>query len=195
MKRLILASSSPRRKELLSMNLLSYEVIPSTIQEVMDPSLSPEELVCSLARQKAEDVFGLHSEHVVLGADTIVVNNGTVLGKPAGREEAFAALRSLSGRTHTVYTGVCILSEGVERLFSVSTDVTFWELSEAEIEYYVNSGEPFDKAGSYGIQGLGARLVQSIAGDFYSVVGLPVSRVVRELESFGISAVSQEDDI
>ncbi|MDN4072727.1 Maf family protein [Fictibacillus terranigra] len=195
MKRLILASSSPRRKELLSMNLLSYEVIPSTIQEVMDPSLSPEELVCSLARQKAEDVFRLHKEHVVIGADTVVVNNGTVMGKPAGRKEAVAALRSLSGRTHTVYTGVCILSEGKERLFSVSTDVTFWELSEAEVENYVNSGEPFDKAGSYGIQGLGARLVQSIAGDFYSVVGLPVSRVVRELESFGISAVSQEDDI
>ncbi|MDN4526231.1 Maf family protein [Fictibacillus fluitans] len=195
MKSLILASSSPRRKELLSMNLLSYEVIPSTIQEVMDPSLSPEELVCSLARQKAEDVFRLYPDHVVLGADTIVVNNGAVLGKPAGRKEAIDVLRSLSGRTHTVFTGVSILAKEKERIFFVSTDVTFWELSEAEIENYVNSGEPFDKAGSYGIQGLGARLVQSIAGDFYSVVGLPVSRVVRELESFGISAVSQEDEI
>ncbi|SDM87387.1 septum formation protein [Fictibacillus solisalsi] len=194
MKRLILASSSPRRKELLSMNLLSYEVIPSTIQEVMDPSLSPEELVCSLARQKAEDVFRLYPDHVVLGADTIVVNNGTVLGKPAGRKEAIDVLHSLSGRTHTVYTGVSILAKEREQLFFVSTDVTFWELSDAEIENYVNSGEPFDKAGSYGIQGLGARLVQSIAGDFYSVVGLPVSRVVKELESFGISAVSQEDE-
>ncbi|KSU83768.1 MULTISPECIES: Maf family protein [Fictibacillus] len=194
MKRLILASSSPRRKELLSMNLLSYEVIPSTIQEVMDPSFSPEELVCSLARQKAEDVFRLYPDHVVLGADTIVVNNGTVLGKPAGRKEAIDVLRSLSGRTHTVYTGVSILAKEREQIFFVSTDVTFWELSDAEIENYVNSGEPFDKAGSYGIQGLGARLVQSIAGDFYSVVGLPVSRVVRELESFGISAVSQEDE-
>lgn len=194
MKRLILASSSPRRKELLSMNLLSYEVIPSTIQEVMDPSLSPEELVCSLARQKAEDVFRSHSEDVVLGADTIVVYDGSALGKPSDREDAIRVLRTLSGQTHTVYTGVCILSDDVTRSFVVSTDVTFWELSETEIEAYVNSGEPFDKAGSYGIQGLGARLVQSIAGDYYSVVGLPVSKVVRELESFGISAVSQGDE-
>ncbi|EIT85344.1 Maf-like protein [Fictibacillus macauensis ZFHKF-1] len=193
MKRLILASSSPRRKELLSMNSIKYEVIPSTIQEVMDPTLSSEELVCSLARQKAEDVWKRHKDAVVLGADTVVVIDETVMGKPEDRSDAVRTLQSLSGKTHTVYTGVCILSEEKECVFSVATEVTFWELSAAEIENYIETGEPFDKAGSYGIQGRGSRLVKRIEGDYYSVVGLPVSRVVRELDSFGISTVSQED--
>ncbi|MGC4375812.1 Maf family protein [Fictibacillus sp. Mic-4] len=193
MPNLILASSSPRRKELLSMADFLFEVIPSRIEEVMDPTLSPDKLVCSLAEQKARDVFESHPECVVLGADTIVVFGGQMLGKPKDREEAIAILTMLSGQTHSVYTGNCIISKDKISLFSDRTEVTFWPLTEKEILHYVNSGEPMDKAGGYGIQGRGATLVQSINGDFYNVMGLPISKVVRELESFGISAVSQRD--
>ncbi|MFC7371253.1 Maf family protein [Fictibacillus iocasae] len=186
MKRLILASSSPRRKELLSYALLPFDCIPSQIEEVMDPGLSAEELVCSLAEQKAQEIFIRHSEYVIIGSDTIVVLDGIPLGKPKNEEEAYHMLSSLSGRTHDVYTGVCLMDKQKSVRFAEKTEVRFWPLSEDEMAGYIASKEPFDKAGGYGIQGRGAVFIHSIIGDYYNVMGLPVSRVVRELEGFGI---------
>jgi septum formation protein len=186
MKRLILASSSPRRKELLSYALLPFDVYPSQIKEVMDPGLTAEELVCSLADQKARDVFSQYPDAVIIGSDTIVVLDGKPLGKPQDEQEAREILRMLSGRTHEVFTGVSLIAGDRSSIFAEKTEVRFWPLTAEEIEWYITTKEPFDKAGSYGIQGKGSVFVHSIIGDYYNVMGLPVSRVVRELEGFGI---------
>jgi septum formation protein len=186
MKRLILASSSPRRKELLSYALLPFDVYPSQIKEVMDPGLTAEEMVCSLADQKARDVFSQYPDAVIIGSDTIVVLDGKPLGKPQDEQDARAMLRMLSGRTHEVFTGVSLIAGNRSNIFAEKTEVRFWPLTAEEIEWYISTKEPFDKAGSYGIQGKGSVFVHSIIGDYYNVMGLPVSRVVRELEGFGI---------
>jgi septum formation protein len=187
MKHLILASSSPRRYELLSLTLLPFETYPSALEEKMDPNLSPSQLVESLAEQKASDVLTYKPNDVILGADTIVVYGNKRLGKPQNEQEAAETLRMLSGQTHDVYTGVCIMDQEKKRLFSVKTSVTFYPLSEETIRWYIKSGEPFDKAGSYGIQGSGSLLVEKINGDYFSVVGLPLSKVARTLSDFGFS--------
>jgi septum formation protein len=187
MKRLILASSSPRRYELLSLTLLPFETYPSTLEEKMDINLTPSQLVESLAEQKASDVLANNPDDVILGADTIVVFGNERLGKPKNEQEAAKMLRMLSGQTHDVYTGVCIMDQEKKRLFSVRTSVTFYSLDEKTISWYISTGEPFDKAGSYGIQGSGSLLVEKIHGDYFSVVGLPVSRVARVLNDFGFS--------
>lgn len=187
MKQLILASGSPRRKELLENVKIDFMVKVSDIEEVFEPSLTPAELVQSLAKQKATDIFKHDQEAVVLGSDTVVVYDGKVLGKPNSAEEARDMLRSLSGNKHEVFTGVAILSAEKEQTFYERTDVTFWELTDTEIDDYVKSGEPLDKAGSYGIQQLGSLLVKEITGDYFTVVGLPISRTIRELRKFGIS--------
>lgn len=187
MKHLILASSSPRRYELLSLTHLPFETYPSTLEEKMDPNLSPSQLVESLAEQKASDVLTYKPNDVVLGADTIVVYGNKRLGKPQNEQEAADTLRMLSGQTHDVYTGVCIMDQEKKRLFSVKTSVTFYPLSEETIRWYIRTGEPFDKAGSYGIQGSGSLLVEKIHGDYFSVVGLPLSKVARTLSDFGFS--------
>lgn len=182
MKPLILASNSPRRKELLLQARLSFSVIASTIEEQVDRTLPPEQIVQSLALQKANDVFSRHQDAVVIGADTVVVSDEKILGKPLNRTDAREMLHSLSNHTHSVFTGVAIVSEHKRITFSEETKVTFWRLREEEIEAYLDSGEPFDKAGSYGIQGLGALFVKEIVGDYFNVVGLPLSRTVRELK-------------
>ncbi|MDR7073662.1 Maf family protein [Fictibacillus barbaricus] len=187
MKHLILASSSPRRSELLSLTLLPFETYPSTLEEKMDLTLSPSQLVESLAEQKAADVFQSHPDHVILGADTIVSFQNNRLGKPKNREEAVQMLNLLSGQTHEVYTGVCIMDENKKQLFSVKTSVTFYTLDEETISWYIGTNEPFDKAGSYGIQGSGSLLVEKLDGDYFNVVGLPISKVVRVLQEFGFS--------
>ncbi|MDM5315703.1 Maf family protein [Fictibacillus sp. b24] len=185
MKRLILASASPRRHELLSLTLLPFETYPSTLEEKMDLSLTPSQLVESLAEQKAEDVFTYKADCVVLGADTIVSFHNNRLGKPKNADDAADMLRMLSGQTHEVYTGVCLLDQEKKVVFSVKTEVTFYTLDEKTISWYINTGEPFDKAGSYGIQGHGSLLVEKIQGDYFNVVGLPISKVVRSLKDFG----------
>lgn len=185
MQRLILASQSPRRKELLSTLQLSFDVMPSGTEEVLDDRLSPEELVMALAAQKAADIARNHRDAFVLGADTIVLFEGKVLGKPKDKEEAISTISMLSGNTHDVLTGVAIFYQDQKSIFFEKTEVTFWPLTEEEIAKYVESGEPMDKAGSYGIQGLGSALVQKINGDYFAVVGLPVSRTIRELEKLG----------
>jgi septum formation protein len=196
MKRLILASSSPRRYELLSLTLLPFETYPSTLEEKMDMNLSPSQLVESLAEQKAADVFHAHPEDVILGADTIVAFQNKRLGKPQNENEAAEMLKMLSGQTHDVYTGVCILDKNKKQCFSVKTSVTFYPFDEETISWYIRTKEPFDKAGSYGIQGSGSLLVEEIHGDYFNVVGLPISKVVRALCDFGFSftgSVTQTD--
>ncbi len=183
-KPLILASASPRRKELLELVQIPFEIHVSEVEEKIEETASPAEVVMSLAAQKAADVAQHYPHAVVLGADTIVTYGARMLGKPNSKEEAAETLRVLSGNTHEVYTGVALVSGDETFTFYERTEVTFWKLSEEEIQAYVETGEPLDKAGSYGIQGKGAALVKKINGDYYSVVGLPVARIVRELRSF-----------
>jgi len=184
---LILASSSPRRKELLEDLRISFEVSSSNVDESFDASLLPEEIVMDLAKRKAASIFSNQKNAYIVGADTIVYYKGKVLGKPDSREQAYSMLKQLSGSTHSVYTGVAIISNGNCSVFYEKTDVLFWELAEEEISHYLDTGEPFDKAGAYGIQGVGRILVKRIAGDYYTVVGLPISRLIRELKAVGFT--------
>ncbi|MGM7636520.1 Maf family protein [Bacillus sp. Hm123] len=183
---LILASSSPRRKELLQRIGLPFTVIVSEVDETISHPMSSEETVRQLASRKAHAVAKHHEQAVVIGADTIVVLDEEILGKPKDRSEAKRMLSKLSGREHSVYTGVTIVQGKKEHVFYEKTNVTFWELSDEEVEAYLDSGEPFDKAGAYGIQGIGAVLVKKIDGDYFSVVGLPVASLYRQLQRFGL---------
>jgi septum formation protein len=185
MQHLILASSSPRRKELLENLHLTFDISSSEVDESFDPVLAPEEVVMELANRKAQAVFRQNPDAYIIGSDTIVVANGTVLGKPKDETDAVAMLKVLSGKSHYVYTGVSILSKNNKVRFYEKTEVVFWELTDEEIRTYVLSGEPFDKAGGYGIQGFGSMLVKKISGDYFAVVGLPVSRTLRELQKAG----------
>ncbi len=185
MQTLILASSSPRRKELLQNLRLQFQISSSDADETFDSKLSPSEVVMELAQRKAQAVFQENQDAYVIGSDTIVVADGQILGKPENEAEAFQMLKRLSGTQHDVYTGVAILSAKGSACFYEKTEVTFWELSDLEISSYVRSGEPLDKAGAYGIQELGSMLVKKINGDYFAVVGLPVSRTVRELKKAG----------
>ncbi len=178
----VLASASPRRRELLKTAGIAFRVQVSDADERIEPGLSPAEVVMSLARQKAAAVAADCPDETVIGADTVVVFGETILGKPADEADAFRMLRMLSGETHSVYTGVCILRSGAEDCFNVCTRVTFYPLTDAQIRAYVATGEPMDKAGAYGIQGRGCTLVKEICGDYFNVVGLPVAEVCRRLE-------------
>jgi septum formation protein len=182
---LILASQSPRRKELLQQIQLSFTVMGSSVDETFSSDLMPYEVVMYLARKKAKEISNQYPAHFVIGSDTIVTMNGKILGKPGSKEDAKDMLRMLSGSDHEVFTGVAILHGEDEKLFYEKTDVTFWELTSKEIDEYIASEEPFDKAGSYGIQGIGAKFVKEIKGDYFSVVGLPISRVNRVLLEMG----------
>ena len=186
MQTLILASSSPRRKELLENLHLTFEVFSCNVDESFNPALTPEEIVMELSSRKAKAVSKQKPASFIIGSDTVVVLEGTVLGKPKDRADALTMLQSLSGKTHAVYTGVAIITpEEKEIQFYVKTDVVFWELSDEEIEAYIHTGEPFDKAGAYGIQGIGSMFVKEIHGDYFAVVGLPVSKTIRELRNAG----------
>ncbi|MBM4762439.1 Maf family protein [Bacillus sp. B15-48] len=185
MQRLILASSSPRRKELLENLHLNFEISSSNVDESFDPKLTPPEIVMELAARKARFIAEKQPNAYVIGSDTVVELNGKILGKPQDHHDAYSMLAELSGKTHSVFTGVSIFSPTKETQFYEKTDVTFWELSHEEIEFYIQSGEPFDKAGSYGIQQLGSYFVREIKGDYFAVVGLPVARTVRELKKSG----------
>ncbi|UTI41900.1 nucleoside triphosphate pyrophosphatase [Niallia sp. RD1] len=182
---LILASSSPRRKELLEELQIPFVISSSNVDESFDPSLSPEEIVIDLAERKVEAIYLNNQHSFILGADTVVCLDGVILGKPTSREDASRMLSELSGKTHSVYTGVAIMANGICSTFYEKTDVLFWELTDEEIHDYLDTGEPFDKAGAYGIQGVGRTLVKEIKGDYFTVVGLPISRTVRELKAHG----------
>ena len=173
---LILASQSPRRKELLGLFHIPFIIRVADIDETMDPELSPAEEVARVSRAKAEAI-SREPEDVVIAADTIVVCNGEVLGKPKDADDAFRMLRMLSGRDHQVMTGMCVLQGETCITTTEITDIHFRELSDYEIWNYVRSGEPMDKAGSYGIQGGAALFAEKLCGDYYNVMGLPVCRL------------------
>ena len=178
---IILASGSPRRRELLGLIFDNFEIIPSSADETLAPCTPPDAAVKELALRKAEDIADIHPCDLVIGADTVVYCDGHILGKPADEEDAKRMLRTLSGKTHSVFTGVCLIKDGKKHIFAEETKVTFYSLSHKEIGDYIQSGEPFDKAGAYGIQGKGALLIKKIEGDFFNVVGLPAARLAKEL--------------
>ena len=182
----ILASASPRRKEILSNAGFSFDIIPSEADESINESLSPEETVKELARRKAQYILERYPDKVVFGCDTVVAVDAVILGKPENDEDAFRMLKKLSGRSHRVSTGVCVISSEKEICFSQTTQVIFYELSDETIKSYIATGECSDKAGSYGIQGYGSVLVKEIRGDYFSVMGLPASEASRALGEFGI---------
>jgi septum formation protein len=186
--RLILASKSPRRNELLEQAGLTFSVIPSDFDESTVALSDPDSYVITLAESKAVDISQKHPAGWVIGADTIVLIDRKILGKPASKEKARDMLQRLSGKTHQVLTGYCICCKKKNRFFSetIKTDVRFKKLSDAEIEWYIQTGEPFDKAGAYAIQGIGTFLVKSINGSYTNVVGLPVCEVIEFLIKEGV---------
>jgi septum formation protein len=180
---LILASKSPRRRYLLEKAGLEFTVIPSQVDENAAILSAPESYVKNLAEAKAGDISNKYPDSWIIGADTVVFIDNRILGKPASRDEAQAMLKSLSAKTHQVHTGYCICRKATGHFISecVTTDVRFKKLSAKEIDWYINSGEPFDKAGAYAIQGLGTFLVKRINGSYTNVVGLPVCEVLEYL--------------
>jgi septum formation protein len=184
MKKLILASTSPRREELMNLLNIPFEIQAQEVDESFEKVLSPEEVVQFLATKKASIIAEVNPNAVVVGADTLVVFNNEIIGKPSGPQHAIEILQNLSGKTHQVYTGIAILTNGHSEIFYEVSDVTFYDLSLDEIKTYVETGEPLDKAGAYGIQGFGSTLVEKINGDYFTIVGLPVSRLNRKLKDF-----------
>jgi len=182
MKKIILASASPRRRELLKMIDIPFTVFPANVDEVIDDSLSPQENVMNLAKIKALHIAKVHRDAIIIGSDTIVVLDQCILGKPANADEAIHMLQSLSGKTHIVITGMTLLNNTDIDNFYSETKVTFYNLSEKEIQDYVATNEPFDKAGAYAIQGKGAKFIQSIEGDYYTVMGLPIGQLYQKLK-------------
>jgi septum formation protein len=189
--RYVLASGSPRRKELLTKVIPDFEIIPAVSEEVTTKD-TPLEIVQELSYQKAKEIFYKTFTYskdrlVVIGADTVVSYNHKILGKPADRRDAQAMVEMLQGRTHSVYTGVSIFytDDGEEKSFTFGecTNVNVAAMSDEEIRDYVSSGECDDKAGAYGIQGLFSKFISGIEGDYYNVVGLPVARLYKELKS------------
>ncbi len=182
----IVASASPRRRELLSRAGFGFAVEPSDADESLPEGCAPEDAVRLLAERKARSVSALHPGIAVLGCDTIVALDGQMLGKPKTEDEAASMLRTLSGNTHTVFTGVCVTNGTHSESFVSATDVTFYPLKDETIRAYVATGEPMDKAGAYGIQGMGSLLVKGFSGDYFTVVGLPLAQCARLLARFGI---------
>jgi len=181
--KIILASNSPRRKELLRLAGVDFEVRSANVEEVTT-KVKPEEVVMDLSLLKARAVQSSNSNRIIIAADTVVAFESQILGKPKDQEDAFRMLSELSGRTHQVYTGVTIISsDGDFNTFFECTEVTMYENSPELIKEYIATNEPMDKAGAYGIQGKGAILVKEIRGDYNNVVGLPLARVYRELSN------------
>lgn len=191
---LILASKSPRRRYLLEQAGLNFSVIPSSFDETKIPVSSPETYVRILSEAKADDISKKYPEKWVIGADTIVLKNEDILGKPGSRDEARTMLKQLSGQIHQVLTGYAICCKAKNRMFSetIKTDVLFKNLTHEEIEWYIHTKEPFDKAGSYAIQGLGTFLVKSINGSYTNVVGLPVCEVIEFLIREGVIVIEKK---
>lgn len=176
---LILASKSPRRRELLSLITTDFEIKSADVDETLPEGISPQEAVLHLSKIKAEPF--INGEDIVIGADTVVAVDGKILGKPADRQQAAEMLKSLSGKYHSVFTGVTVIKPEQSVTFSVETKVKFFDLSDDEIDSYVATGECDDKAGAYGIQGKGSLLVEKIDGDYFNVVGLPISKLNKYL--------------
>ena len=197
MYRIILASASPRRREIMNQIGILFEVMPSVGEEVTTES-APDKVVCELSAQKAAEILEkTEGAVVVLGADTIVAHNGRILGKPIDAEDAKRMIASYAGDTHEVFTGVTVLvrdADGTMKKssFAVRTGVRVRSMSEAEIDWYVATKEPLDKAGAYGIQGKFAPFIEGIDGDYYNVVGFPIATVISETRALGVDLLSDE---
>lgn len=186
--RVILASASPRRKELLAQIVDDFEICVSDVEEIITEK-EPAKVVEELSVQKAFAVYsGTEGDVLVIGADTVVAMEDKILGKPSDKADAFSMLQMLQAKEHSVYTGVtvCMRRDNKEQkiTFSECTGVRFYPMTEAEIQEYIATGEPMDKAGAYGIQGIGGRFVEKISGDYNNVVGLPVARLYQELKEY-----------
>jgi septum formation protein len=188
MNKIILASGSPRRRQLLEWAEIPFEVVVKETDERFPPGLTPDEVSIYIARNKALAVQQQRNEgEIILAADTIVVLGEAIIGKPVHREEAISMLLALAGEKHKVVTGVVILKSGKENAFADTTEVEFHDLSLQQIEFYIDKYKPYDKAGAYAIQEwIGVIGIKSVNGDFYNVMGLPVSRVVKELNKFRV---------
>ncbi len=191
MKKLILASQSPRRREIMKFVDLDFDVIPSDCDENIEYS-SPADMVSKLSFLKANDIAkkikkeDSEGEYLVIGSDTTVYFEGEILGKPKNEEDAFNMLKRMSGKTHIVYTGVTVIdtfSNKTETFFE-ETKVTFWDVTDEEIKEYIATGDPMDKAGAYGVQGRGAFIVKKVEGDYFTVVGLPIAHLLQVLKKF-----------
>lgn len=182
--KIILASASPRRQELLKYITPDFDVIPADVDETLPEWVAAEKSAEYLAVKKAEHIAAMYPESVVIGSDTVVISGGEILGKPTDKADAERMLKMLSGKVHRVITGVCIACGEKIRSFSQETKVKFYPLTEKEIRDYIATGDPMDKAGAYGIQSAGCVLVEGIEGDFFTVMGLPAARLKRELEEF-----------
>ena len=187
-KKIVLASSSPRRRELLEMIGLKFMVEPSNSEEYIQPGVEPHELAKSLSRDKVSLVAQNHREALVIAADTFILLEGTIIGKPITVTEARGILERINGRQHSVITGFTILDTVSNKAISesVETKVYIRELTSKEIDDYVKTGEPLDKAGAYAIQGLGSVIVERIEGDYFNVIGLPLSTLAESLKEFGV---------
>lgn len=188
---IVLASASPRRRELLMMlGVEGLKIIPAVGEEIITEGASPQDAVCALSYEKASEVSKLcDADDLIIAADTIVSIDDRILGKPSDKDEAFQMLAKLSGKTHTVFTGVTVLRGKDFFTEFERTCVHFRELSEREIRAYIETGEPMDKAGAYGAQGIGSLFVESIEGDFFNVMGLPLCRLSKMLEKMGVSLI------
>ena len=197
MYRIILASASPRRREIMNQIGIRFEVMPSVGEEVITKT-EPDSVVCELSEQKAAEILGkTEGTVVVLGADTIVAHNGRILGKPLDAEDAKRMIRSFAGDTHEVFTGVTVLvreADGTvkKNSFAVRTGVKVRAMSETEIDWYVATKEPLDKAGAYGIQGKFAPFIEGIDGDYYNVVGFPIAAVISKARELGVDLLSEK---
>ncbi len=182
---MILASQSPRRAEILSMLGFDFQIEVADCDENVD-GIPTEEMVAVLAERKAQVIAARHPNEAVIGSDTLVTLDGTPIGKPKDAADAKRMLKMLSGRSHTVFTGVSIIKGDKRDTFVCRAEVEFYGLSEEEIDRYIATGEPLDKAGAYGIQGKAAVFVKEIRGDFFNIMGLPAAEVARHLRKFGI---------
>lgn len=178
--KLVLASKSPRRSEILRNAGIDFTVRVADADETIPDGTKPEDAVVFLAARKAMAVERADDE-IVLGADTVVVLDNQILGKPKDKDDAFNMIKMLSGRVHSVFTGVCAIGNGISMTFAEETKVEFYPLSDDEINEYINTNEPYDKAGAYGIQGLASKFIRGIEGDYFNVVGLPMSSVYKKI--------------
>lgn len=187
--KIILASKSPRRKEILEVMGVDFEIDVADVDESVSDELLPVEAVCEISKRKAKKIAERHADdEIVISADTVVVIDGRIIGKPKDKQDAFNILKSLSGRTHEVYTGFTVCGKGVSKTDFEVTKVHFKNLCDEDIKRYIETGEPMDKAGAYGIQQKGNLFVEYIHGDYYNVVGFPISKIcVTIKELFGIN--------
>lgn len=178
--KLVLASKSPRRSEILKNAGIDFTVRVADADETIPDGTKPQDAVVFLAARKAMAIERAEDE-LVLGADTVVVLDDKILGKPKDKEDAYNMIKSLSGRVHSVFTGVCAIGNGISVTFAEETRVDIMPLTDEEIYTYINTDEPYDKAGAYGIQGLASKFIRGIKGDYFNVVGLPVSRIYEKI--------------